>query len=1214
MLARLLTAGGASWDKTLHYAFGVFPVNVFEIWCVNMATAAVLIVLVAYASNVLPWNRPSPMHPLFLFQNGEPLMVKELGRNNSLDQPLKHVDDFSPLTLQPSYWFPPPKTSQLSPVRLDFSDERFEPASPEAKPIVHVRQMSVSHGAKDALKKVSFQAFDKQATLVVGRNGAGKTTLMNVIAGLQKPCCGHVFVRGYDVVKDTNKARATIGFCPQRDLLFSDLTVWEHLLYFGTLKQMRPGKLRKAAEDMLVTASLEDYARTLVRQLKRGPAKRLGIAIATLSDPQLVLVDEPTSGLDRFNTRLVWDMLLSVRHRSALLVSTHDMTEADVLADRVVGLSEGIVVCNASPIYLKGLYGVGYRVSLKKSTRTPFREQYALSILRKYAPSAELLEDNPNQATIGLHTVDSKNFHKMFSELEKVSVRLGIRSIGLTVSTLKDIYLKLTLASLSLVKMKERAQNLPADLANLITSRGTNPGDWLAVVQVVSLERCLFLRRRWATSLLLGWLLPLLLLVAAFQWMNADMLEQKPEPAAEMRVPVSLHHHYPHAVTFLDDDGAAPRNLNEEGAEVDVYNSSAHRVLLREAVLDYVGYTQHYVFGTVFRGHGQVHSYLVASKADVCIPKAWFNPYAVLSSSLAVDLLSNAVLAFRAADPAARFETTFVIHVPEVVAQGRVHRSSRTGLGGKSRADSDAIMANDDPMTRLAEALSSMAHVWALLAPLALSLTVAVFVAFPSAESCSGFMQLQLMTGMSGWTHCLANVWFDGLVSGFMAIPVANTFAFYFRLEVASNDALLAIYACFSALAILSAYAIAYCSRSVGTAYVTTFLIYALMGSLSMKACLFFSTTLGSEEVWQACAAVPPCAVPVGVIKVIVLEWVRFTCDHMAATPVENTTALRVLCADVQDYRITQRTEPFSGLLKRPVDMCCAMLDENAPPVLWSPFELHPAAVGTELYFLSAYTLLLFAYISCRNSGRLFCTESAGHLDQPKLTSKDIQAKSEAQKESGKNASEDALVASDLHKWYDDAYVVCGLSLQLKQDECLGLLGVNDCGKSTVVRMLCGLTSISIGECHMPDIQLSGSVREWQSHIGYCPQEDALMDVFTGNETLEFFARLRGVPGHKVHDLTGSAASSADIGDNGLELCGTYSSGTRRKLSVAVAIIGCPRVAILDDATSGVDLIGRQYIYEVLQDITRTSACGVLFTSRRHEILYFFSVVYSRIL
>ncbi|KAH8040524.1 hypothetical protein HPB51_011220 [Rhipicephalus microplus] len=110
---------------------------------------------------------------------------------------------------------------------------------------------------------------------------------------------------------------------------------------------------------------------------------------------------------------------------------------------------------------------------------------------------------------------------------------------------------------------------------------------------------------------------------------------------------------------------------------------------------------------------------------------------------------------------------------------------------------------------------------------------------------------------------------------------------------------------------------------------------------------------------------------------------------------------------------------------------------------------------------------------------------------------------------------------------------------------------------------------------------------EWQSHLGYCPQEDALMDTFTGNEILEFFARLRGVPGDRVHDLVGSVASVLDIGDSGLDLCETYSSGTRRKLSIAAAIIGCPRVAILDDATNGVDMIGREMIYETLKVLCR---------------------------
>ncbi|XP_054923544.1 phospholipid-transporting ATPase ABCA3-like isoform X2 [Dermacentor andersoni] len=149
--------------------------------------------------------------------------------------------------------------------------------------------------------------------------------------------------------------------------------------------------------------------------------------------------------------------------------------------------------------------------------------------------------------------------------------------------------------------------------------------------------------------------------------------------------------------------------------------------------------------------------------------------------------------------------------------------------------------------------------------------------------------------------------------------------------------------------------------------------------------------------------------------------------------------------------------------------------------------------------------------------------------------------------------------------------------------------------------MLCGLTSMSIGECRMPGVQLSDSVREWQSHLGYCPQDDALMDAFTGNEILGFFARLRGVPEDKVRVLVDSAAFVAYVGDDGLQLCETYSSGTRRKLSTAVAVIGCPRVVILDDATGGVDLVGREMIYETLQDITRVGASGVLFTSRSTE-------------
>ncbi|KAH7976851.1 hypothetical protein HPB52_020635 [Rhipicephalus sanguineus] len=180
---------------------------------------------------------------------------------------------------------------------------------------------------------------------------------MNVVTGLQKPSSGKVYIQGYDVAKNMSQARHAIAYCPQRDMIFADLTVWEHLLYIAAVKQVPLKSLRSAAQETLALVNLEEEAEVLSQDLKRGEMKRLSIGMAIIAKPQIVLIDEPTSGLDSTSTRNVWDILLHVRGASTLLLSTHDMTEADVVADRIVALTTGIIVCNASPNYLKNIYG-----------------------------------------------------------------------------------------------------------------------------------------------------------------------------------------------------------------------------------------------------------------------------------------------------------------------------------------------------------------------------------------------------------------------------------------------------------------------------------------------------------------------------------------------------------------------------------------------------------------------------------------------------------------------------------------------------------------------------------------------------------------------------------------------------------------------------------------------------------------------------------------
>ncbi|XP_065310004.2 phospholipid-transporting ATPase ABCA3-like isoform X2 [Dermacentor albipictus] len=1103
--------GGATWAKVPDLALGVLRVTMLDVWTVSLASAAVMVLMIFYLSKVLPWNTAIPLHPLFLFN--------------------------------PHYWWPSPTLREPPTVPLAFRDKRFEPAPRHMKPVLHVEDLTVSYGGAEALKRITLQAFEQQTTVLVGRNGAGKTTLMNVLAGLQKPSSGKVYICGYDVTKHTSLARHAITYCPQRDMIFPDLTVWEHLLYIAAVKQVPLKSLKRAAEQTLILVNLEEDAQVLSQELRRGEMKRLSIGMAIIAKPKVVLIDEPTSGLDSTNTHNVWDILLQVRRASTLFLSTHDMTEADVLADRVVGLTAGIVVCNASPNYLKSAYGVGYKIRLVKSPSVPFQRKQVLSIVQKYVPGAEVLSDAPAQATIALHTVASESFDRMFRELEKASAHLGVRSVGLGVSTLKDIYLKLTLASLRLVKSPMSTEpQLPAEVANVASIRGEKASAWVTAGVLMS-QRCLFLWRRWRNSLI-GWLLPVLLLVAAFHWTSAGVRRYEPAPAGVVRMPLSLRVFYPRAACFVDaEKDISPYYhllIKEEGAVLTAYNGTALSALLSYAEQSYFEYTQHFVLGAVLRGHHL---------------EAWYNPYAILSKCLAYDLASSALLAFRTGDRSARFQTTVAVHVPEA-----------------SSEEPRSVVGPEDPLGHLHELVHDVAHEWALLVPLAVALAVAAFVPFASAESCSGFMQLQLMTGISGWLHCLVHVCFDAATMlTWLAAPIIVAFRSYYPLDTASNDALLVVCAGFGALAILSAYSIVLGSRSTGSAYVTVLVIYGV-------------------------------GVPLAVIKVIVLEWVHHTCDYMDSLPVENSTVLDTFCKDTDDFLGTYQADRYAGLLKAPIDLCCQER-RTGQPADWSPFLMTSQAVGLEAYLLIFEALLLFVFLSCYNSGRFFYTDYVGQVaEQRPLDTEVTKETHKVRQVCERNAAaEHALVVEDVHKWYEDDYTVCSLSLTLSRDECFGLLGVHGCGKTAVAKMLAGLALPSLGECYMGHVTLSGSPRVWQSRLGYCPQEDALMDIFSGNEILHFFARLRGVDEAKVDKLVDSVASVIDLGKHASQLCETYSAGTRRKLSTAVAIIGAPQGVILDDATSGVDMVGRQMIYDALRDIAHASSSAIILTSRSTE-------------
>ncbi|CAN8022538.1 unnamed protein product, partial [Ixodes persulcatus] len=178
---------------------------------------------------------------------------------------------------------------------------------------------------------------------------------------------------------------------------------------------------------------------------------------------------------------------------------------------------------------------------------------------------------------------------------------------------------------------------------------------------------------------------------------------------------------------------------------------------------------------------------------------------------------------------------------------------------------------------------------------------------------------------------------------------------------------------------------------------------------------------------------------------------------------------------------------------------------------------------------------------------------------------------------------------------------VNNLTFRVHKNECFGLLGVNGAGKTTTFRMLTGDLPMSSGNAYIGSADLQHQLKKFQSMIGYCPQFDAQIDKLTGRETLEMFALIRGVPRQHLSNIVNYMISLADLEQHADKPTEAYSGGNRRKLSIAMALIGNPPVVFLDEPTAGVDPAARRKIWQGLDDVQKLMGAAVILTSHSME-------------
>jgi ABC-2 type transport system ATP-binding protein len=227
--------------------------------------------------------------------------------------------------------------------------------SAAADPIVDIREVSFAYGGALAVDNCSFTIESGKVTGLIGPNGAGKSTLIRMLTTLVPPTSGTARVGGFDIVRDANDVRQSIGVIPQAMTSDLDLSADENMSIYAKLYGIPRDKRRRVIRQLLEEVDLEKWHDKPVKMFSGGMRRRLEIARGLVHEPKIFFLDEPTTGLDPVSRVAVWEMLARLKGERDLtiLVTTHYMDEADKLCDRIAIIDHGKLVALDSPLKLK---------------------------------------------------------------------------------------------------------------------------------------------------------------------------------------------------------------------------------------------------------------------------------------------------------------------------------------------------------------------------------------------------------------------------------------------------------------------------------------------------------------------------------------------------------------------------------------------------------------------------------------------------------------------------------------------------------------------------------------------------------------------------------------------------------------------------------------------------------------------------------------------
>ena len=229
--------------------------------------------------------------------------------------------------------------------------------------MIQVNGLTKDYGARRAIDNLTFDAEQGEIVGFLGPNGAGKTTTMRILTGYMPPTDGTAIVAGYDVVEESLEVRKRVGYLPETVPLYDDMTAIDYLKFMADLRRI-PNPEERAYET-LEGVNLKERADSFIGTFSKGMRQRVGLAQALIHRPEVLILDEPTIGLDPAQVVEMRNVIREIGKDRTVLLSTHILSEAQQICDRVLIINKGQIVTEDTPENLQSRLVGAQRVVLR---------------------------------------------------------------------------------------------------------------------------------------------------------------------------------------------------------------------------------------------------------------------------------------------------------------------------------------------------------------------------------------------------------------------------------------------------------------------------------------------------------------------------------------------------------------------------------------------------------------------------------------------------------------------------------------------------------------------------------------------------------------------------------------------------------------------------------------------------------------------------------